>query len=115
MLRQEFQGKTGLVKFQGRQRTGTRFEIMRLESKESLQKQKTSQWIQVGSATGGQVVLENTFWKGISLTDTSRIKVVTCEVHPFLSVSTESVRRARDCILDYPCVRYVSNSEKQHF
>ena len=112
MLRQEFQGKTGLVKFKHRQRIGAEYEIMHLESKQS-KSQRTNHWNQVGSAVGAQIQLQNTFWMEKRLLTASRIKVVTIEYNPVLMVSKEEAQSDQNCLLDYPCKRYLPLPENR--
>lgn len=107
MITQKFRGKTGWVQFSDEgNRVGASYDILKT-SPSNISNNGTPSWVPVGTAEGFEVSLDKSFWMDHTHDQTIFVRVVVAEEEPMLIVGDEKVTKDEDCVLSYPCIRYV--------
>ena len=110
ILRKEFVGKTGLVKFrEDGARYGAKHDIVKVME---LSDGRAREWQTVGSVLESKTSLLRDFWnKEIKPSLKNTIRVVLIEEEPLLS--KEAVGKDQKCILTHSCTEFVNFSKNK--
>ena len=105
----KFNGETGWIEFDEHgDRIMATYDIVRTTSVAGNSGGEKV-WTVVGSAQGSRVNLYHSFWMDTEENHSSVVlRVVVVEEEPMLIVNRECVSKDSECILSYPCTRYVN-------
>lgn len=104
MIRQTFNGKTGIINFTSDgQRTTSSYQILRMSSN----KKSGKHWEEVGTATNMNIHLKSEFWEiNGSYASSHVVRMVTSPDDPVVTVSRETLKPNEKCTLSQLCIEY---------